>query len=128
MVRHGFARNVFDACRRRALAQPLLQGIQRLAGAARQHLDAAIGQVPGVTGKAELQGLLTRGSAEEHALHAAANDETRARHQPSPVNNFWSGTSRSLRNALLASTMASRAASGKPASACCIAVAFSGNR
>src|SRR5690348_16493640 len=116
LVRHRFARDVFHARRGRALAQPALQPVERFAGTAGQHLDAAIGEILRVTGHAELERLLARGGAEKHALHAAADDEARARHQASPANSFAKGTSRSRRSALLASTMISRAASGKPTS------------
>src|SRR5690348_11139693 len=105
-----------------------MQGVECRVRAASQHFDAAVGKILRVAGNAELQRLLAGGGAEEHALHAAANDETCARHHSPPANNFDSGTSRSLRNASLASTMAARAASVKPDSACCIAVSFNGKR
>src|SRR5690242_6539621 len=128
LIRHRFARDVFNPRRRRSVPQPVLQRVERLLRTAGEHLDAAISKVLRVTGNAELQRLLARGRAKEHALHVAANDEACACHYSSPANSLASGTFKSLRKALLASTMASRAAPVRPTRACCIVASFNGKR
>lgn len=84
LFRQRFTCNGINARGRRSVLQPRFQLSQRIIAAACDDFHAAIGKVLGVTRDANPKRLFAGGGAEEHALHATADNEAHARHGQCP--------------------------------------------
>ena len=73
---NGLDDDSVDARSRRTLPKPRTKLLDGSDGTARQHLDAAVGQVARMTGDTEFPGPVACASTEVNALHAAGDEGT----------------------------------------------------